>query len=106
VWFLTFYGQAGVVLPFNMKSYPMFNGLVGFEINPWEIFSINLQMNIKTSPVSAYAFPQTNILAGFIFKFKDFRWQFYLEEDAISNEGADLTVNVMFSHSINLKRSS
>ncbi len=118
VWFLTFYGQAGIVLPFDFTSYPMFNGLVGLELNPLEIFSINVQMNIKTSPISnnidwswndelgtdfkQYSLPQTNILAGFIFKYKGFRWQFYFEEDAITNQGTDLTVNFTFSHTFSL----
>jgi hypothetical protein len=82
----------------------MFNGLVGFEINPWKLFSLNIQMNIKSSPISVCVFAQTNILAGFIFKLKDFRWQFYFEEDAITQQGTDLTVNFMFSHNIPLTK--
>ncbi|MDR3283729.1 MAG: DUF3187 family protein [Treponema sp.] len=117
VWFLTVYAQAGGVLPLSLKYYPMFNGLAGLEINPWKIFSINVQMNIKTSPISndigwtwnnvfdtehkVYSMPQTNIMAGVIFIFKGFKWQFYFEEDGITNQGTDLTLNFMFSHKIN-----
>ncbi|MDR0316522.1 MAG: DUF3187 family protein [Treponema sp.] len=117
---LTLYAQAGVVLPFNMKSYPMFNGLAGLEIHPWEPFSFIIQMNIKTSPIydntiewtwnpyfgtyfAQYSLPQTNLLAGFVIKHKSFRWQVYFEEDTITNQGTDLTINVMFSHSLSLK---
>jgi hypothetical protein len=77
-------------------------------------------MNIKTSPISdstsdityskilgkrtgQYSLPQTNILLGFVMRHKGFRWQFYFEEDAITNQGTDITFNVTFSHTINLK---
>ncbi|GHV77428.1 hypothetical protein AGMMS49942_22490 [Spirochaetia bacterium] len=109
VWrFLTLYAQAGGVLPFNMKSNPMFNGLVGVEIHPWHVFSLNLQMNIKTSPLSGNAYysrPQTNLLVGFTVRTppgsrQDFSWQFYLEEDPFTHQGADITFNLMFSHTL------
>lgn len=118
-WFFTVYAQAGIVLPLNFQSYPMFNGLIGLEMHPWQFLSLNVQMNIKTSPISnnigwswnsaygtnykLYSMPQTNILAGFIIKFKDFKWQFYFEEDAITNQGTDITFNIMFSHSLSLQ---
>jgi hypothetical protein len=105
LWYLTLYAQAGVVLPFNTKSYPMFNGLAGAEIHPWEIFSFNLQMNIKTPPISghAYSLPQTNILVGFTVTHRNFKWQFYFEEDTFTWQGTDITFNVMFSHLIPLR---
>ena len=115
----TFYTQAGVVLPFNGKSYPMFNGLVAFEMHPFRRLSFILQMNIKTSPISDgflyiiegeppirlnhYSKPQTNILAGAILRHKNFSWQFYIEQDTIFHQGADITFNLMFSHTINLR---
>ena len=116
----TFYTQAGLVLPFNGKSHPMLNGLLGMEVHPWEMLSFILQMNIKTSPITdntiefswnpdwgtnfmQYSMPQTNLLLGFVIKHKKFRWQFYFEEDAITNQGADITFSVMFSHTLNLK---
>ncbi|MDR3276193.1 MAG: DUF3187 family protein [Treponema sp.] len=116
LWYLSIYGQAGLTLPFNGKSYPMFNGYVGLEIHPWDIFSFSIQMNIKTSPISndigwgwnwdfntnfkAYSMPQINILVGFMVRSGDFTWQCYLEEDAITNQGADLSFNLMFSQRI------
>ncbi|GHV72754.1 hypothetical protein AGMMS49940_00560 [Spirochaetia bacterium] len=104
-WFLSFYAQAGVVLPLDLKSNPMFNGLAGVEIHPWNVFSFNLQMNIKTSPISGSAFysrPQTNLLIGFTARTKnrDFNWQFYFEEDPFTNQGTDITFNLMFSHTL------
>ncbi|GHV70835.1 hypothetical protein AGMMS49928_20160 [Spirochaetia bacterium] len=100
-WFLTLYAQAGAVIPVNDKATMMFNGLAGVGINPWKIFSINVQMNFKTGHVTD-APPQTNILAGFTVKNKNFRWQFYFEEDAFTNQGADMTINFMFSHTLTL----
>ena len=118
--YLTLYTQTGAVLPFNAKSYLMFNGLLGAELHPWKQFSFSLQMNIKTSPirdsaavflwdnerrrrVNLYSRPQTNILGGLILRFQNSRLQFYLEEDAFTHQGTDITFNVMFSHTINLK---
>jgi hypothetical protein len=104
LWWLTVYAQAGVVLPFDMASYPMFNGLAGVEFHPWDFLSFNLQMNIKTPPISGgrYSWPQTNLLVGFTFLTKvreqDFKWQFYLEEDPFTYQGTDITFNLMFSH--------
>ena len=66
------------------------------------MFSLNLQMNFKTGHVPG-ALPQTDILAGFTVKHKNFRWQFYLEEDAFTFQGADITFSFMFSHTLNLK---
>jgi hypothetical protein len=107
--FMTFYTQAGVVLPFDGYSYPMFNGMLGIEYHPWKVFSFNVQMNVKTSPISndipwgwnphlmAYSLPQMNILGGFTWGNGKNRWQFYFEEDAIFNQGTDLTLNFSYS---------
>jgi hypothetical protein len=119
--YCAFYTQAGVVLPFNGKSRPMFNGLLGLEVHPWEILSFILQMNIKTSPITdhtigfgwnsawgtdfkQYSLPQTNLLAGLVIKYKKLQWQFYFEEDTITNQGVDITFNVMFLHTLSLKK--
>jgi hypothetical protein len=102
LWYLTLYAQAGVVLPLDLKANPMFNGLAGVEIHPWNIFSFNLQMNIKTAPISGnrYSLPQTNLLVGFSVRHKDFRWQFYVEENPFTGQGTDLTFNILFSHTL------
>jgi hypothetical protein len=117
--FFSLYTQAGFVLPFNMKSIPMLNGLVGFEIHPWDVLSFNAQMNIKSSPITdntipwswneiyftdfmQYPMPQTNLLFGFIVRHKGLKFQVYLEEDFITNQGTDITFNMMFLQSLNL----
>jgi hypothetical protein len=119
--YVTFYTQAGAVLPFNGKSHPMFNGLLGLEFHPSEMLSFILQMNIKTSPIAdnttdfswnsawgtdykQYSLPQTNLLAGIMIKHKKLQWQFYIEEDTITNQGVDITFNVMFLHTLNLSK--
>jgi hypothetical protein len=118
--FITLYSQAGIVLPFTDKYYPMFNGLLGAEVHPWKAVSFNLQMNIKTSPISdstipfgwnedwgtnfnQFTLPQTNILAGFVIQLNGLRFQVYLEEDFLFNQGSDFTLGIMTSYTINLK---
>ena len=109
----TLYSQAGIVVPLNFKSYPMFNGLLGTEFHPWKFLSFNLQMNIKTSPLSdktvpfgwndiwgtnfyQFSLPQLNVLGGIVMNFNDIRLQFYIEEDAIFNQGNDLIMESWF----------
>ncbi|GHV51711.1 hypothetical protein AGMMS49579_07620 [Spirochaetia bacterium] len=108
LWWLTAYAQAGVVFPFDMQSYPMFNGLAGVEFHLWDFFSFNLQMNIKTPPISGsiYSLPQTNLLVGFTAAHKDFKWQFYLEEDPFTYQGTDITFNFLFSHTLHFVKSN
>jgi hypothetical protein len=118
--FVSFYTQAGIVVPFTRKYYPMFNGLLGMEVHPLKLLSFNVQMNIKTSPISdssvpfgwnyllgtnfnQFRLPQTNVLIGIVLQKNNFRLQFYLEEDAIFNQGNDFILALMFSHTIKLK---
>jgi hypothetical protein len=118
--FVSLYTQAGIVTPFTRKYYPMFNGLLGAEVHPWKFLSFNLQMNIKTSPISdrtipfgwnsllgtdfyQFNLPQTNVLAGVALLIKNFRLQFYFEEDTIFNQGNDFAIVLMVSHTIKLK---
>jgi hypothetical protein len=107
LWWLTVYAQAGVVLPFETVSYPMFNGLAGVEFHPWDFLSFNVQMNIKTPPISGsqYSLPQTNLLLGFKVQTKvrtnqELTWQFYFEEDTFTHQGTDITFNIMVSHMV------
>lgn len=122
LWILSFYFQSGIVIPFDSfipvssKPYPMFNGLVGVELNPVSFFSLLVQFNIKTSSISGdkkwswnetfgvdyslYDLPQVNTLVGFKFKYKEFNWQFYFEEDSFTNQGADISFNLTYSQSI------
>jgi hypothetical protein len=125
IWILSFYLQGGVVFPldFIVQSipscpYPMFNGLAGIELNPLKFFSLIVQFNFKTSPLTSeyshwsstfqgadyLSLPQINLLVGFVFKYKDFRWQFYFEEDTFTNAGADLTINLSFSHTLHFRK--
>jgi len=118
--FISLYSQAGIVLPFTGKYYPMFNGLLGMEVHPWKAVSFNLQMNIKTSPISdstipfgwngdwgtnfnQFTLPQTNILAGLVIRLNGLRLQVYFEEDFLFNQGADITLGIMASYVVNLK---
>jgi Protein of unknown function (DUF3187) len=121
VWLLTIYLQSGIVIPFDSfipqavsKPYPMYNGLIGLELNPLKVFSLNVQMNMKSSPLKSdikhwqftgtdyLSLPQLNLLFGVIFAYKGFKWQFYVEEDAITNAGTDITFNLSFSHKLNV----
>jgi len=118
LWLLTIYSQVGVVIPFDsfnlsgQKPFPMFNGLLSIELNPTSFFSLIVQFNIKTSPIRGdklfgwvpgwklYDLPQINTLVGFKFAYKKFGWQFYVEEDSFTNQGADITFNLTFTHSV------
>jgi len=119
--YISIFAQAGAVIPFNGMSYPMFNGLLGLELHPWEFLSFNVQSNIKTSPISDHTIdyprnpslgtnfrkftPQINILGGLIIRHKGFKFQFYFEEDAIIvYHGTDITFNMMISHTFSLKK--
>ena len=118
--FFSLYAQAGVSAPFTRKYYPMFNGLLGVELHPWKFLSFNLQMNVRTSPISdstipfgwnitfgtdfyQFNLPQTNVMGGVVLQINNFRIQFYLEEDAIFNQGNDFAVALRVSHTIKLK---
>ncbi|MDR0910552.1 MAG: DUF3187 family protein [Spirochaetaceae bacterium] len=109
LWWLALYMQAGLVVPFDGRSYPMFNGVAAAEFSLSELFSLNAQFNIKTSALShktikRIALPQTNFLFGFIFRHRQFTWQFYMEEDPFTYQGTDFTWNLMFSHKIPLQK--
>lgn len=124
VWILSLYFQSGIVLPFDLmipvvksKPLPMYNGLIGIELNPLSWFSVIAQFNIKTSPIySSYLnfswnsdvdqmiLPQTNLLVGCIFKIEQSTFQVYFEEDTFTNQGADWTINITFSQKIRFKR--
>ena len=124
IWILSFYLQGGIVFPLDFfiqsipsNPYPMFNGLAGIELNPFNVFSLIAQFNFKSSPLrsnyhhwnSAFysadylALPQLNLLVGLVFRYKDFRWQVYFEEDTITNAGTDFTINISFSHTLHLR---
>jgi len=118
--FLSLYSQAGIVIPFTGKYYPMFNGMIGAEVHPWKTLSFNLQTNIKTSPISdrtipfgwndefgadfyQFNLPQTNLLAGIVIRLNGLRLQVYFEEDLLFNQGNDYAVCLAASYTVNLK---
>lgn len=125
-WVMSFYVQTGIVIPIDglttaieTNPYPMFNGLLAIEINPADFFSFIVQMNFKSSPLSGIymyhnlspdepldyiALPQTNILIGMKFHYKGMLWQVYFEEDAVTNAGTDITIGLLFSHTIGLRK--
>ncbi len=124
-WLIAFYLQAGIVVPINSLTpidgkyvKPMFNGIIGIEFSFTKYFSLLAQFNIKTSPMKGsflllnnlniiteyLSSPQTNLLVGFIVKYKDFVWQFYFEEDTFTNAGVDISFNFMFKQSIRFKK--
>ena len=119
--YFSLYTHAGIVMPFNGISNFMFNGMLGAEVHLAQFFSLNAQMNIKTSPLNDttiphglgntfnttlyhLSLPQLNILGGFVFKFNRTRLQFYFEQDAITNMGADITFGLMVLHTLNAGR--
>ena len=118
--YLSLYTHAGIVVPFNGKSNFMFNGMLGAEIHPLEFLSFNLQMNIRTSPITdntiphslsdllgttvyRLSLPQFNIMGGIVLRFNRTNWQLYFEQNAITNQGADITFGIMVSHTLNTR---
>ena len=119
--YLSMYTQAGLVLPFNGKSHPMFSGLLGLEVHPWQILSLNLQMDIKSSPIRdntipfplndmlgtnffQYSLPQINLLGGVVVQYKGFRGQLNFEQDPFTNQGTDITFCLTVSYTTNLEK--
>jgi hypothetical protein len=120
--FFTLHAQAGGIVPLNNVQ-AMFNGLLGLEIHPSNTLSANMQLNVKTSPISEdtvhfyinrdrntiykrYSKPQVNLLVGLVLQKNAFKWQFYIEEDLAIYRGTDITFNLMVSHSINFGKIS
>lgn len=124
--YVSIYSQFVFVLPFDsflpveQTPYPMYNMMISLEIHPLKCFSILGQFSFKTSPISGtsdflhgrfntqnppafFSCPQTNVLVGFEWKYKNFTWQFYFEEDPFLWQGVDITLNCMFKHKIDSK---
>ncbi len=109
----SFYGQAGLTVPADSfwpgsesDPYPFFQGMICTEFHPDRTYSVILQINFKTRVLSGYelhflfqqtdrlSLPQFNILIGIKWHIKGLLWQAYIEEDAITNQGADITFNL------------
>lgn len=125
-----FYFQGGLIFPFEAvfdvdatRPSIMFQGIPSVEFRVTEGFSILLQMNIQSSPVSgsaasspsgAYVHPtfgqttmfalaQTDLKVGVKGRAgRNRRWliQFYFEEDLLTWEGPDLVLNLMASYTL------
>ena len=113
--FLALYLQAGATVPLNAAftageetPYPFASGLICTE---WRIsgsWSILGQMNIKTRVLSGgirhwfftetdrLSLPQTNVIAAVTRTTGKGTWQFYFEEDFLTNQGADITVGIQY----------
>jgi hypothetical protein len=124
-WIVSLYLQAGFVLPLDLlvpatgtTPNPMFNGIFALELHPLPFFSLVGQLNIRTSPWTGnWIFTnnltitgdligsvQTNILVGVKFTWRTLTWQIYVEEDAFTNAGTDITFNIMFNQQIRIRR--
>lgn len=125
--YVSIYSQFVFVLPFDsflpieQTPYPMFNMMISLEVHPIKCFSILGQFSFKTPAISGtsdfphqrfiesgnaqpfFSYPQTNVLAGFEWKFKNFTWQFYFEEETFLWAGVDITLNCLFKHKIDFK---
>lgn len=101
-----FYANAGIIFPFDGQAKIMGQCIPAVEFRISRGISLVLQMNLQsaaiTSSLSAihpdygvvnlFSLPQTNIKVGFKGRHGRFEWQFYVEEDAFTWEGADIVL--------------
>ena len=116
-----FFLETGIVLPGQLLAgkseypLPVFHLMAASEFMVTENFSLLLQFKLNTSPIAegvtvpeniTYTAkliqPMTNILFGAIWKAGPVKIQFNLEEDAFTNNGADLIANLTLSTSFDL----
>lgn len=118
-WF-AFYLQNGLILPgqlFVEDNPPLaiYSLLASMEFIVSSRLSILAQFRFATSPIEegtviteniSYSVtldePMTNIMAGVVMDLSGYRVQFSFEEDAFTNNGADLIFNVTVGKSFNL----
>ncbi len=122
---LSIYLQNGFILPGQLfvQDTPspnvIYSGLLAVEFIPVPCFSIIAQFRLNNSPVAegsvdpenpamTYAVKldpaMTNLLLGIVFTVSDFRFQFDFEEDAFTNNGADIIFNITVSKRFHLGR--
>jgi len=118
---LTIYLQNGIVIPGQLfvktlsAPEPIYTLVSAFEFILSPKISLIAQFRLNTSPIKegttvplniSYTVklhqPMTNILAGVVFYLSDYRCQVYFEEDAFTNNGADLILNLAVSKSFHL----
>ena len=121
LYWLSVYIQNGFILPgqlFNKEIVspdPIYSLLFALEFIPFPRFSVVAQFRLNTSPIAedsvipdnlSYSVklnpPMTNILLGIVFTAADYRFQFSLEEDAFTNNGADLILNFTVGKSFHI----
>jgi len=114
------YLETGLVIPGQLFTaalapLPVFHLMAGTEFLATENFSLLLQFKLNTSPIGdtvtipeniSYTvkldLPMTNLIFGFMWKAGTLDFQFSLEEDAFTNNGADLIANLTVSTSFDL----
>ena len=118
---LSVYIQNGIIIPGQLfingsaSPEPMYSALASIEFIVSPHLSIISQLRFNTSPILkgsvipeniSYSVklhqPMTNILAGVVLQFSGYRFQFDFEEDAFTNNGADLIINFTVSKSFKL----
>ncbi|MBN2655643.1 MAG: DUF3187 family protein [Spirochaetales bacterium] len=116
-----FYLETGLVIPGQLLSghdkapLPIFHLMAGSEFMVTERLSLLLLFKLNTSPIAEdvtvpenisyttkLVLPMTNILFGVIWEAGPLRVQFNMEEDAFTNNGADLIANLTLSTSFDL----
>ena len=89
--------------------------MAGLAFSPVRQFSLNVQLNLKSpslepsleddlhwlfTDTNRMLLPQVCLLAGCIWDWLGTRWQFYFEEDPLTNTGVDITFNLSFTRTI------
>jgi len=121
-WF-SLYIQNGIILPGQLflkdvpSPEPMYSLLTSFEFIISPKISLVAQFRLMSSPIKegsvipdniSYSVKLhrllTNIMAGVVMDLSGYRLQVSIEEDAFTNNGADLIFNVTVSKSFNLAK--
>lgn len=119
---VSIFAQAGITVPFDSflsdaasKPSPFFTGMTGLAFAPARQFSLNVQLNLKSpslepsleddlhwlfTDTNRMLLPQVCLLAGCIRDWPGMRWQFYFEEDPLTNTGVDITFNLSFTRTM------
>lgn len=116
-----FFLETGVILPGQLLvgedkyPFPIYHLMAGSEVMITDFFSLLLQFKLNTSPIAegvtipeniSYTtkldLPMTNIIFGTIWRAGNIDFQLTFEEDAFTNNGADLIANFTVSTSFDM----
>jgi len=119
---ISIFGQAGMTIPLDSflpgtisTPKPFFVGMTGIELTPVRRFSMNVQLNFKSPSLepsladdthwifqnhNRLLLPQICLLVGCIWEWRGLLWQFYVEEDPLTNVGTDFTCNLTLTHTL------